>query len=364
MPAFISSIGTSVPENRIKQSEIGDFMVRHLDLNDDQAKTLQLLYRASGIQYRHSVINDYGKHFKDFEFYPKDDTLEPFPRVGARMNLYKKEAITLCKKAIWDCVTPTELQSVSHLITVSCTGMYAPGIDIELIEQLNLPTDIRRTAINFMGCYASFNALKVADHILQSDSKNKVLIVAVELCSIHLLKKSDEDSLLSNTLFGDGAAAVFLESTPSKSPALEMCAFYADIDTSGKEAMAWHINDFGFEMKLSKEVPDVIQRGIKGLTDKLLSQLKLEITQIDHFAIHPGGKRILQVIEKTLNIPGESNAAAYHILKNYGNMSSPTVLFVLKQLMSKFSESNKGQKILSFAFGPGLTMESMLLKIF
>ncbi|MEQ8552685.1 MAG: type III polyketide synthase [Cyclobacteriaceae bacterium] len=363
MPAFISSIGTAVPKNRIKQSQIAEFMLRHLKLDEAQKKSLQLLYRASGIQYRHSVLSDYLKPTEQFSFYPKEENLEPFPQVGSRMALYKKEAILLCKEAVLDCVSKEELQSITHLITVSCTGMYAPGIDIELIEQLDLPTNTQRTAINFMGCYAAFNALKVADHILHSDSKNKVLIVAVELCSIHMQKTTDEDTLLSNALFGDGAAAVFVEDKPSRSPALEMAAFYADLDTSGKEAMAWQINDFGFEMKLSQEVPYVIQKGIKRLTEKLLSQLDLRIDQIDHFAIHPGGKRILQVIEEALEIQKDRNVEAYNILRNFGNMSSPTVLFVLKNIMQGLDKNNSGQNLLSFAFGPGLTLESMLLKI-
>lgn len=363
MPAFISSIGTAVPKNRIKQTEIGEFMSRHLDLDEDQQKTLQLLYRASGIQYRHSVIADYGKPSSDFQFYPKEDSLEPFPRVGARMDLYKKEALNLCKEAVLACAGPSRLSAITHLITVSCTGMYAPGIDIELIDQLGLPTDTERTAINFMGCYAAFNALKVANHILKSDPESKVLVVAVELCSIHLQKEANEDSMLSNTLFGDGAAAVLLETAPTSFPALELQGFYADIDSTGKEAMAWHINDFGFEMRLSKEVPEVIQKGIKELTTKLLSKLDTEIGQVDHFAIHPGGKRILQVIEEALDIPRESNQSAYHVLKNFGNMSSPTVLFVLKHLMDGLTVDNQKQNILSFAFGPGLTLESMLLKI-
>ncbi len=362
MMSYISSIGTAVPKNKILQSQISDFMVRHLASNEETEKAIRLFYRASGISSRHSVIADFGKEITDYSFFPKNSDLEPFPTVSKRMSLYQQEAVPLALDAIRNCVSSSQLSEVTHLITVSCTGMYAPGIDIEIIEQLGLKSDIQRTAINFMGCYAAFNALKVADALIQSNPASKVLVVAVELCSIHLLKNTSEDSLLSNALFGDGAAAVYLTSQPN-GLSLSLKSFYSDVDTDGKQAMAWHIDDFGFSMTLSSEVPEVIKRGIGSLTKKLLGKLNLSVNEIEHFAIHPGGKRILQVIEEELGLSKEQNAGAYDVMKRYGNMSSPTVLFVLKSLLDNLSPSDVNTNVLSFAFGPGLTMESMLLKV-
>lgn len=363
MSSFISSIGTAVPPYRISQAKIGAFMVRHLSLTPEQQKLLTLLYRASGIHYRHSVIADFEASPEDFTFFPKTHDLEPFPKVSVRMAKYKEEAFKLSLRAVKDCLGSRDVAKITHLVTVSCTGMYAPGIDIQLVESLGLRTDIERTAINFMGCYASFNALKVADHIVKNDPDNQVLVVAVELCSLHVLKNGDEDSLLSNALFGDGAAALLITGQPTDSPQLEIAAFYSDLALSGKEAMAWHISDFGFEMKLSVEVPEVIRSGISELTRKLLSKLSLTLEDVAYYAIHPGGKRILGVIEEELGITREENEAAYEVMRNYGNMSSPTVLFVLKILMEKLNREDLDKNILSFAFGPGLTMESMLLKV-
>ena len=362
MSSFISSIGTAVPKNRLSQKTIGEFMLRHLGTTPEIKRTIELMYRASGISYRHSVLSDFGKTLDAYSFFPKDQNLDPFHTVSKRMQLYKREALLLAKQAVDDCLPKEQLSDITHLITVSCTGMYAPGLDIELIEELSLKTNIQRTAINFMGCYAAFNAIKVANSIVKASPDSKVLIVAVELCSIHLLKNTTEDAILSNALFGDGAAAVIIENN-SPRLGLELCGFFADVDTSGKEAMGWNIDDFGFDMKLSSEVPLVIKRGIKELTHKLLSQFDLKSDQIKHFAIHPGGRKILKVIEEELGISEGENKNAYHVLKNYGNMSSPTVLFVLKELMQQIDEKNLGDKVLSFAFGPGLTMESMLLKI-
>ena len=337
-------------------------MVRHLGSDEETEKAIRLFYRASGISSRHSVIADFGKDMDSYSFFPKSKDLEPFPTVSKRMKLYQQKAVPLALEAIHDCVSHSQLSGVTHLITVSCTGMYAPGIDIEIIEHLGLKSDTQRTAINFMGCYAAFNALKVANAIIQSNPDAKVLVVAVELCSIHLLKDTSEDSLLSNALFGDGAAAVYLTSQPN-GMSLSLESFHSDVDSAGKNAMAWHIDDFGFSMTLSNEVPEVIKRGIGSLTKKLLKKINLKVNEIEHYAIHPGGKRILQVIEEELGMNKEQNAGAYSVMKQYGNMSSPTVLFVLKDLLHKLTSDDVDANVLSFAFGPGLTMESMLLKV-
>lgn len=362
MPSYISAIGTAVPSNKISQKTLSEFMIRHLPLDEEKEKMIRLLYRASGIQYRHSVIADFQEEQENYSFFPPNKDLEPFPTVSQRMALYKNEAIQLCEEAVRSCFTSYDIHKVTHLITVSCTGMYAPGLDIELIERFGLRTDIQRTSINFMGCYAAFNALKAAAAITKNDEHANVLIVAVELCSIHLLKNTDPDSLLSNALFGDGAAAVLVQGKASGQIQLEVESFYSDMDLSGKDEMSWHISDFGFQMRLTNEVPAVIKKGISRLTKKLLKSFSLQVSDIRHFAIHPGGKKILQVIEEELDISKEQNHPAYSVLKNYGNMSSPTVLFVLQEIFQKLDQSNTNEKVLSFAFGPGLTMESMLLK--
>ncbi len=363
MPSYISSIGIAVPKNRISQDKILGFMLQHLPLEEGEKNALKVLYRASGIATRHSVIADYEGNTDRYSFFPQNESLEPFPDVDSRMKLYENESIILAEEASFDCLKNKKVapSDITHLITVSCTGMYAPGLDIDLVSRLGLSTDVQRTAVNFMGCYAAFNALKIAHHISSSNPKAKVLVVCVELCSIHFQKTNDEDNLLSSTLFGDGAAAVLVTGENSGQKCLEMQSFYSDLDMSAKLDMSWKIGNLGFLMKLSPKVPETIQNGIKNLTQKLLDQIGLGLDAIDFFVIHPGGKRILEVIEKELGISKMDNLLAYEVLKNYGNMSSPTVLFVLKSLMDKLEIKDDNKNILSFAFGPGLTMESMLL---
>ena len=281
------------------------------------------------------------------------------------MAIYKKYALPLCIKAINDCgVYSDKKNKITHIITVSCTGMYAPGLDIEIINELKLPANTLRTSVNFMGCYAAINALRIADYICKSDKNATVLLVCVELCTIHFQKTKGEDAVLSNALFADGAAAMLVSNNNEVGKlSLAIETMYSEIINTGQKDMAWHINDFGFEMVLSSYVPEIIRGGIRKLCDKLLENIQIKIADISFFAIHPGGKKILEVIEKELSVPKVLNQFAYNILSNYGNMSSPTVLFVLKELMESIKPVDEGKNILSLAFGPGLTMESALFKI-
>lgn len=360
MPAFINSIGTAVPANLASQSQIADFMVNHLHLNEEEERKLRVLYRASGIKQRYSVLRDFSKNLNGQSFFKENET---FPSAKPRMLIYQQHAIKLARKACEEAISSSEIEKkeISHLIAVSCTGMYAPGLDIELINQLGLATSTQRTSINFMGCYAAFNAMKVARHIIAADPAANVLIVCVELCSIHLQEKKDDENLLANAIFGDGAAAMLVSARPLVR-SLELTNFYSDLAPEAKDEMGWYIGDHGFEMHLTSRVPDVIKDGIGQLTHRLLDEIKLRVSDIDFFAIHPGGKRILEVIEEKLEISREQNKPARDILQSHGNMSSPTVLFVIKSIMDALTVEDDQKYLLSFAFGPGLTMESAVLK--
>jgi prepilin-type processing-associated H-X9-DG protein len=190
-----------------------------------------------------------------------------------------------------------------------------------------------------------------------------VLIVCTELCSLHFQRNFTDDNVLANALFADGSAAVLVEAESSQAIKLVPESFHSDLAIDGERDMAWTVGDLGFEMKLSSYVPDIIQRDISQLTNSLLDRISKNINQIKYFAIHPGGKKILQAIEEELGITKDQNADAYQVLKDYGNMSSPTVLFVLHRIFQKLTTTDHEEHILSFAFGPGLTLESMVLKI-
>jgi len=363
--SFITAIGTANPANKVSQPALADFMVRAMQLNNDQARKLRAIFRVSGIDSRYSVIDDYSKK-DNFSFYNNRVDMEPFPSTRVRLELFREKSVALSVTAVEAClgkIKSFDKNSITHLVVVSCTGMYAPGLDIDLVKSLHLSSNIQRLCINFMGCYAAFNAIKIADTYCQSDPKAKVLVVCTELCSIHFQKQYSEDNLLANALFADGSAALLIESSSRIGLNLKPVSFFCDLAPDGEQDMAWTVGDLGFEMRLSAYVPDVIRDGIAKLTNLLLQKISSQLSDISYYAIHPGGKKILEVIEAELGLTKEQNKASYEVLKNFGNMSSPTVLFVLNELSRGLNGIDDGKKILSFAFGPGLTLESMVLEI-
>lgn len=359
--AYIYDISVAVPEHELHQAQAIAFMNKHLTLTDREKQKLTHLFHATGIEKRYTVVEDYIKNdVKGYTFFPQNETLSPFPTSKGRMKQFQKHALPLslqAAKPLFD--ENIRPEQITHVITVSCTGLYAPGLDIELVQHLGIPTHTQRTAVQFMGCYAAFNALKLAYHICNSDKNAVVLIVATELCSLHFQNRTEADFMLANALFGDGSAAVLLTGSKiTEKPVLKIKQFYADIYPEGKKDMAWYIGDTGFEMVLSQYIPALVEKGLPVLIEKLLTQFK--DTHIDHYATHPGGKKILQAVENALQIPSDAHKISYEILAKYGNMSSATVLFVLQSVLKKVKQ---GEHVLSIAFGPGLTLESMLFEV-
>lgn len=363
MRSIISAIGTASPANSFSQQEILSFMIEAHQLGDTQAARLSKLYSASGIEYRQSVIPDFGAKRGNYSFFGNEANLDPFPTTQMRSMLYEATAKDLALKAIGNCLENVNLdqQNITHLITVSCTGMYAPGLDIDIIDNLKLSKTIERTCINFMGCYGAFNALKAADYICRADVNAKVLVVDVELCTLHFQRENTLENWVANSLFADGASAVLIEAETQRSTenGLFMKTFFNTLVTEAKDEMAWRIGDTGFQMRLSSQIAKNIGKKINEVTDLLLRKSGLDKTAVSRLAIHPGGRRILEVCEEMLELPEEALQHSYNVLKNHGNMSSVTILFVLKKLLG---ETNKGDTTMSFAFGPGLTFESMILE--
>ncbi len=355
---FIQQISTSTPNEPIAQNAIAKFMVKAMRLNEEEERKLKAVFRLSGIESRHSVINDYSSEDdKSWAFYPAVHEQKAV-QTESRMQLFEKEALPLSEKSLADIFEYNSPDSFTHLITVSCTGLFAPGLDVQLIKKHKMRPSIERTSIQFMGCFAAINALKTANHICKADVEAKVLIICVELCTIHFQETFNEDNLLANTIFGDGAAAVVV-SSDTKNPLYSIEGFRSIVHGDSEEEMAWHIGNNGFQMKLSAYVPNIIESSISALTEELTKQYGILKQDIQHYAIHPGGKRILDAVEKGLNLDKSVNDIALSIFKKFGNMSSPTILFVLERLAAF---TKKDENVLSFAFGPGLTMESMLLK--
>lgn len=327
----------------------------------EDRRKISLLYERCGIDARYSVMPDFSSSLEDRTFFPKTLDMQPFPDLEKRLALYQEEATKLSVAAIMDCLPPGfDIKKITCLITVSCTGMSAPGLDISVMQALQLSTSIQRSSVNFMGCYAAIHALKMADHICRGNNNENVLIVCTELCTIHFQKDCEMDSIASGLLFGDGAAAVLVSGNDHLPGAIRMNSFYSEVALQGVNDMAWHLSGRGFLMHLSAYIPQLLQAGISSLLSSALKAGGMEKKEITRWAIHPGGKKILDSIRKELGLENDDLGYSYEVLRNYGNMSSPTVLFVLKEMMQDLQQS--GEKIFTAAFGPGLTMETIILE--
>ncbi|MEX2591436.1 MAG: type III polyketide synthase [Anditalea sp.] len=356
MNNHIVSIGTANPGESIPQENISNFMKLAHGLDQKEGRKLNFIYKRSGINTRHSALEDFKySNPEKFTFFPKNGNLEPFPSTKQRMLVFQQKAQELAIEAIENCLekSTTAIKEISHLILVSCTGMYAPGLEMDIIHHLGINETVERYSIHFMGCYASFNALKLADRICDSDPKAKVLIVSVELCTLHFQKEYNENNLLSNAIFGDGAAAVLVS---KERAGIQIKGYQSHIYKDGANDMAWYIGDFGFEMKLSKYIPGLLEKGIGHFKKRL--EEKFQVSKIKHFAIHPGGIQILKKVEGAFGILPHQNRHAHATLGKFGNMSSATILFILSALLD--DKTLEGD-VLAMGFGPGLTLETLLL---
>ena len=354
----IISVGTALPAYRHEQMSIMNFMQNAYAMNDIEKRKLRFLYHYSGIQYRYSVIPDYSRTLPEWKFYPHSENLEPFPSLELRMGYYQKHAAALSVDAIRECLDgKLRVQEITHLITVSCTGMSAPGLDLQVMELLDLPKTIYRTSINFMGCYAAIHGLKIANSICTADKDAKVLLVCTEICTIHFQRDPSMDNIASSLLFGDGSAAVLITSNEDSTEGFQVNSFYSEVIPRGKKDMAWELSSTGFLMTLSGYIPELIEEDFLQLTNKAMAGKNLRVADIDYWCIHPGGRKILEAIRNSLELSDDHLKESYEVLRDYGNMSSPTILFVLKKYLQ---HKQKNKKLFAAAFGPGLTMETFI----
>ncbi len=361
MPAYINHIVTEVPPIKYEQTFVRDFLKQHL--GDDRRIGLAIhhIYKNSGIETRHSVIPDFSEeHPGQGIFFDSASQELKTPGTAERNDIYKREAgklfTSLAKRAI-DETPGIEAESITHVITVSCTGFYAPGPDLDIVNMCKLNPSVQRYHIGFMGCYAAFPALRLAKTIIESNPSANVLVVSVELCTLHLKFNTDADSLISTSVFADGGAAVILSghSDKTKDAGFRIGELNTQLVTKGAGDMAWTIGNNGFDMVLSSYIPDILSSGIRELLNPILSKTEFNIHDIKNWAIHPGGRAILDKIATELELEDKSISPSRDVLSKYGNMSSATILFVL-DAWRKLATENE-QPVVAMAFGPGLTVE-------
>lgn len=357
--ASILGVATAIPEICVLPHEYVDFMQQLLDLTDAQAAIVNRFVERSEIKKRYTVIQDYKKHEDDWTFF---SALRPrsLPCTKQRNDLYKQEAPKLAYQAADKLLQEWggNRQDITHLIFVSCTGLLAPGIEFLLLDQLKLSASTERIALNFMGCFGSFRALAIANAIAQQNPAHRILIVATELCSLHIQGDLEIDTLVGNALFADGAAALLVGMVDGafEKPMWDIIRYSSFALQDCHHAMTWDISNQGFVMRLSNQVPEHLRTKIGEFTQRLAgSDCTL---QKSDWAIHPGGKSILQAIEQACQLDRIHTESSWQTLAQFGNMSSATIPFVLQHLQAR----QQFDWTIAVGFGPGLSVEGILLK--
>jgi len=340
--AYLNEIGTAVPPHECQQLFL-DSLPGWIS-TPAVADKLCTIAKRSGIEHRYTVLNHAIGLQGSGAFYE----IGNFPGTAKRMEVYRREAPRLAAKA----VRGVDLAAITHLVITSCTGFYAPGLDVDLIRLLGLPRGVRRTLIGFMGCYAGITGLRTASEIVGANPEARVLVINLELCTLHLQQDAPLDRLVASLLFSDGCAASLVSSRPA---GFRLDSFTSNLSLEDCDKMEWLVADQGFAMKLDVNIPDRIRDYVARNADNFGSAVR---DPRSLWAIHPGGRAILDAVRGAFSLSAEQIAPARRVLANYGNMSSASVMFVFAELL-RHTPSDQPRPGAAVAFGPGLTLESM-----
>ncbi|MBB5032522.1 type III polyketide synthase [Prosthecobacter vanneervenii] len=363
MPAYIHHIATETPEFIYSNEFTRDRMKGWI--SEPRAQRLvEMIYDRTGIETRYSASDDFMKE-EGALFRTQPDGSLNSPGTGERNALYAKAsrelAVKLARKTLAECPHFAK-EEITHIVFASCTGFANPGPDYHIMRELGLNESVERYTVGFMGCYAAFPALRMAAQFCEANPQAVVLVMCLELCSLHLQVSEKPESIVANALFADGAAAAIVSARePQRDrPSFRVHGFRSALVPSSEAHMAWDIGNNGFNMVLSAYVPELIGSNIRDILGGILDKHGLSATDIDEWAVHPGGRAILDQIEQQLALPASALEMSRSVLRDYGNMSSPTVMFVLKGFLEE--AETKRAMTCAIAFGPGLTVETAVLE--
>ncbi len=373
MSLVILGIGTATPHQNIQQQHAALLATNLIGNKAPAERTMKAIYRQTRIAQRSSVLLDEPQEgvFSQEFFQPATSADDHGPTTQDRMIRYATEATPLAVVAVEKALAKADVtaKEITHLVTCSCTGFQAPGVDIALMEELGFSSTTSRTHIGFMGCHGGFNALRVAKAYAEADREATVLIVCVELCSLHFQYTDNPQQIVANSIFADGAAAIVGRS-PDHPNAPKITGWQLLDQTSTilpetADQMGWKIGDTGFEMSLSPEVPSLIGNALPDITATFLKAHGLTRKQITDWAVHPGGPRILSMVEQALQLNIDTLHFSRDVLSQYGNMSSATIFFILETLFVQAHQSHSDglpDTCVAMAFGPGLATEIALFQ--
>jgi predicted naringenin-chalcone synthase len=354
----ILATGTAVPERQVTQDAALALFSSALPLDDAGRRKLRALYRGTRIGARATTCAGEADHPLSRLDAGRPADPATSPSTAARMRVYAKEAPPLaeraCRGALASPGAPPP-EAITHVIVASCTGFLAPGLDVLLVRALGLREDVGRTLVGFQGCQAGLTALRLADAIGRADEGSVTLVACVELCTLHVQETVTDDDVLAAALFGDGASAAIVggPAVPSRGRFLEITRCATRLSSDSLDHMTWSVEDHGFGLRLSSYVPRVLGADARPFLAETLGVEAAEIASLA-WAVHPGGAAILDALERSLELPADALAISRDVLRRHGNMSSPTIWFVLDEML-RSGVSGDG---VALAFGPGLTMEA------
>ena len=366
MGFVIRGLGTAVPDTAVNEVDAMLLARRVCCRTVEQSMSLPQIYRQTGIKKRHMALDQQvyrdvldGTRVSNSVFLPHNNTEGNGPTTGQRLDHYVQYAGPLALRAARQALERSGFspRDVTHLVTVSCTGFRAPGVDIELIKGLDLPATTERTHVGFMGCHGALNGLRVAHAITGSEPDACVLVCAVELCSMHYHYGWEAEQVIVNALFADGAGAI-VGGGSGPDDSWKLAASGSCLIPDSVDDMTWKIGDRGFRMTLSKRVPELISTYLRPFLVEWLAKQGVSFEQIESWAIHPGGPKILSAVQSALELPASALEPALGVLAQYGNMSSATILFLLQYLQ----ERKAPRPCVALGFGPGLTAEVALFQ--
>src|SRR3990172_2234328 len=359
---MLIDIAPVTPPYKVAQSAAAEELKKRMGNKSAVSRMIDAAAFYSGIESRCIVMPDAELNAEN-KFYSVNGEYVS-PDTERRMKEYEHWSKKLTANAVGDLFEKNNVdpKSIDRLITISCTGFFAPGLDYHLIQEFQIPHNVKRTNIGFMGCAASligFNSVLEVMNSADGNSSN-TLLVSVELCSLHLQTEPTRDNILANMIFADGCAAALFANDTTES-GLQIVSTSSYLFRQSSEYMGWKIGNFGFEMILSSDLPKIILNGAVPKLKEILAGQNIRPEEIVHWALHPGGRAILDALQNGMKLSDEQMLPSRTVLQNYGNLSSASILFVLKEILNT-STLKKDDLICAVAFGPGLTMETALLK--
>ncbi|OBI97474.1 type III polyketide synthase [Mycobacterium asiaticum] len=358
--AVIEGIATGAPARVVEQSDAAE-RVAALFVDPEQRERIPRLYHKTRISTRRMAVD------------PLDPTFDAFRRdpgtIRDRMNLFFQHAVPLAVEVSRRALAslPYGPDEIGLLVFVTSTGFVAPGVDVALVKELGLSRSVSRVVVNFMGCAAAMNATRTAAAYVRAHPSMKALVVCIELCSVNAVFADDVNDVVTHSLFGDGCGAMVLGASQVQQPLppghVVIRSNFTQLLDEAEDGIVLGVNHDGISCELSENLPDYIYRGVESVVAEVLRDNGLARADIDLWAIHPGGPRIIEQSARSLGLPAACAAQSWDILARFGNMLSVSLIFVLEQMVRQADSAKSISTGVAFAFAPGVTVEGILFDI-